>query len=237
MSRTKKVVMVIVEGSSEEEALYPALKKIGSHLNITFDVVHTDLLTSYNHDANIKNAVGNRVSELKKKRKFRTDDFLLVAHLVDTDGVFVSEDQIRIDESCTEISYSDDCIQVRDEEHRIQVLKRNTIKSEKIKQLITQTKTAGVPYFVYYFSCNLDHVIHNIQSLSQREKTNKARNFSEQHEGNISSFIDFFANDSFHVAGEYKETWSFIQEQNRSLRRFTNFFLLLEKISEKDQAE
>ena len=71
-------------------------------------------------------------------------------------------------------------------------------------------------------SCNLDHVLHNKQMSSDKEKSDDAFRFAQKYKDNLPGFIDFISNSSFSVQKSYKESWEFIKEGTNSLNRYTN---------------
>ena len=62
--------------------------------------------------------------------------------------------------------------------HLSEMKKRNLRKSGILNFLISQNNILDIPYKVYYFSCNLEHVLHNEQNLPQEEKGEFADVFS-----------------------------------------------------------
>lgn len=81
---------------------------------------------------------------------------------------------------------------------------------------------------MYYFSCNLEHVLHDEINMHDDMKRTAAIEFSESYYGKESEFIDFINNKKISVQGNYKETWDFIKEYNHSLMRYSNFHLFFE---------
>ena len=81
---------------------------------------------------------------------------------------------------------------------------------------------------MYYFSCNLEHVLHNEVNLSDELKMEYAERFSDSYYKIESAFIDFIRDEQFAVTGDYKETWEFIKLNGNSLKRYSNFHLFFE---------
>ena len=78
---------------------------------------------------------------------------------------------------------------------------------------------------MFYMSCNLEHVLHNIQNAVDNEKVNLAERLEDEYIDNPEEFVKFMSNSSFTVQGEYKETWEFIKKDLNSLNRYSNFHL------------
>ena len=222
----KTVILVIVEGESDSEALYPWLKKIGKEFNILFEITHGDVFTKKeNKGKSPRNVIGSEIAKFKQKSKIRDENILAVFQLTDTDGVFISDENIVIDQSVTKLQYTDSQILVKDTAHQDQTRKRN---DQKRTFLIALSRTAKIKksiYQIYYFSRNLEEITHNNPNLSEDDKVSEAENFSDSFVSVI-EFEKFFNNKEFAVEGDYQQTWEFITKKCNSLNRYSNFHLL-----------
>ena len=83
----------------------------------------------------------------------------------------------------------------------------------------------------YYFSFNLDHVLHGIRNLDQSLKEEYANHFSDQYESKENEFIDFILDKSPSNVKNYKESWDYIKKDLNSLSRSSNlgFFFINNK--------
>lgn len=105
-----------------------------------------------------------------------------------------------------------------------QMKRRNSQKSAILNRLIAlNTVWKIIPYSVYFFSCNIDHVLHNNPNLAENEKMAYAEQFEDQYHNCPERFVNFLRR--FAVQGNYCETWAFIKLGEHSLQRFTNFQL------------
>ena len=77
-------------------------------------------------------------------------------------------------------------------------------------------------------SCNLEHVLHNIQNAIQEEKAELSDDFLEKFVGQENDFIAFIKNPEWGVLGEYNESWKFIKQGTNSLKRYSNLGLIFE---------
>ena len=91
----RKVIIIVVEGQSDEFMLKKFLEKRYSTRRINFKVCSGDLLIK-SPNTNIRNTVGNLIKEVIKYEKFKPKDILAVIHLTDTDGCMIDEDVIEI---------------------------------------------------------------------------------------------------------------------------------------------
>lgn len=138
------------------------------------------------------------------------------------DGAYITPDRIVYSKD-KKISYTDDYILTNNVE---EIERRNIQKTLILNRLITLNKVwRTIPYSAYFFSCNLDHVLHNNSNLTRSEKIEYAKQFEDQYDAYPERFIDFLSTGSFAVEGDYVETWNFIKIEKHSLQRFTNFQL------------
>lgn len=163
-----------------------------------------------------------------------------IIQIVDLDGAFIPSSRITYGLSeCTKdtILYTEDHIETENVES---ICERNENKSNNIRQLISMDEivirpkngrnTKTVKYAVYYFSCNMDHVIHNKLNLSPQEKVQLADDFSVA----CSYSIDTFTNTIYGVAEKvkgmtYQDSWNYVMNGAESLKRNTNLNLLIDR--------
>lgn len=218
----KKILFFIVEGASDSSAVASALEKIFNSQRVTVRIVGGDITSE--KSTTPQNIISKLVAEIKNEmgKGFTAKDFAEVIQLVDTDGVFIPDENVR--EGHPDIFYGEDEIVCKDKE---KIIERNKRKSLILNKLISMPKIwKTIPYSVYFFSSNLDHVLHNNSNLPREDKDPMATDFARDYENNPEGFIEFFSNSSFSLTGEYSETWDFIRADFNSLKRYTNFNLL-----------
>lgn len=86
----KKMILVIVEGQTDADALHMYRRDVFSNHQVAVAVTRGDVTTEIGVDrSNIRSRVGDVVKRyLAGNRFLRTDDLLRVIHVVDTDGAF-----------------------------------------------------------------------------------------------------------------------------------------------------
>lgn len=222
----KKVVAVIVEGSSDESALGGILKEYFSSEEVQFKVVHGDITSDNNTTVdNVMKKINGLIESIKEKYGYQWGDFLRIIHLTDMDGVFsvdcfqsAREDAIR---------YFEDHIEAPDVEA---IKRRNVHKADILFKLYSTGNVHKISYRIYYNSCNLEHVLYNeLRDFSDEEKERLSDDFSDRYEGKVQEFIDFISEPEVAVSGSYKETWKFIEKDNHSLQRHSNMNLIFEE--------
>lgn len=172
-----------------------------------------------------------------------------IVHIIDTDGVYIDDDRVQYDPDHSKAFYGEDSILTDDPD---KIRKRNAEKIANISQLLrfqragfdiqnfhdtgmgnkATTKMVHVPYSLYYFSCNLDHVIAHERNLEDTKKVPTADAFWNSTAYDLDAFMEFLRNDPAAIRGKtYDESWSMLQEGSCSLHRLTNINLLLDDIS------
>jgi hypothetical protein len=222
--KTKKVIFFIVEGPTDEDALSTIMKGIFNDVDVKFHVVHGDITTDNSTKReNVFSKIGECIKAEMAKYGFVKKDILKVFHIVDTDGAFVL-DNIVYNNDC-DVRYFEDRIETNDIN---KIKNRNHRKSEILRCLISKGKIlASVKYSIFYFSCNMEHVLHNnLDALSDEEKICLADDFANAYNKDAEAFKTFIRNEEFAVSGNYTETWHYIMKDNNSLRRNCNLHLM-----------
>lgn len=94
MGKRKQIILFIVEGVSEEEALGLGLSRIFVDKEVHIEVTYGDVTTSPgSNSGNIKAKVGNIVRKFAGQT-YKPKDFLKVIHVMDTDGAYLSDQYI-----------------------------------------------------------------------------------------------------------------------------------------------
>ena len=222
MMAKKKIMLFIVEGPTDETSLSTVLNRIFSSDTVKFQVVHGDVLTrDFVAPDRIIAAVNEQI-KLFRGNIYKPSDFCKVVHLADTDGAFIPEDAVVAEavEGRQYPFYTDTQILTPEPAN---IIDRNARKGRNIAKLASTGRVGGIPYSFYYFSCNLDHVLHGRNNLSEAEKIACSRDFDLQYADDPNAFIRFMRDESFAVQGTYQETWAFIKQGTRSLERHSNF--------------
>ena len=228
----RKVVFVIVEGASDETALGITLNQVFDKESVHVHIMHGDITTRTGVTSqNIVAKVGNEVRAYAKSNHYKTSDFKQIIHIVDTDATYLTEEKILEDQECEELSYQDDGIHTNDVG---KVVSRNKQKSENLYRLRSCGNVWGVPYRVYYMSCNLDHVLYDKRNSTDEEKEQDSYTFAKAYKNNVEAFMNFMCKSSFSVKGDFKESWEFIEEDMHSIERYTNLPICLMEESTQD---
>lgn len=218
-----------MEGPTDEEALALVYSKLVKEHDIEFDILHTDITADENMTAKyIKEQIKKEVSDYLRKNPFiKKKDILKVVQIIDTDGAFVPRSFVRQSDA-GKTEYFATYISAKNLDRMI---RRNISKRAIVYRLMRSEEVAGFLYEIYYFSRNLEHVLHNIErDLTDDEKENLAYEIVEQYEKYPEKFLKLLYDESFHVPGTYEETWKFIMENGNSLKRYSNMSVFFEKL-------
>ena len=254
----RKIVLFLVEGRSERKALEIAISElydqVDENIEVFFPIIRTkkeerggDITSTFYldklgrkhwiHPNNIEDAIYYMfLEDFFDENKIMPKDITEIVHIVDTDGAFISEDMVQLcDKNLDKPFYTGNEIKCTNVES---IRNRNAQKSNNLNYLIgcntIKIKQKTVPYSIYYFSCNLDHFLHNSQNLDDKMKCSLANNFARDYIGIPEEFVKKISNDPRAIHGmNYAESWEYIQQGNNSLQRHTNINLLLEKLLEK----
>ncbi len=228
----KKILLVIVEGSSDETALGYVLSQIYDKEKVFIHVVHGDITTRNNTNAlNIVSKVGDEVKRFMDNNPYKPGDFKGIIHIVDMDGAFIPDDAVAYDAGCKECVYSDTWIRTDNVDG---IIKRNHQKKEVLLRLVKTGIIRTIPYKIYYMSCNMDHVLYDKPNSSDEEKENDSYEFAARYKDDIGGFLRFMCESDFSVDRDYKDSWDFIKEGLHSLERHSNLCICLKEENAKE---
>ena len=258
----RKIVLFLVEGKSDREALQIAIselfERIDDSIEVFFPIIREgeeerggDITTSLYTDKrnktwwvspkNIEEAIYRLfLEDFFDEMKIMPKDISEIIQVVDLDGAYVSDACVLLDPALTEeesplyTETSINCVGVDNIVRRNRQKRENLddLSSRKTIKIQSQTK----PYSVYYFSSNLDHFLHHNANLDYRQKVMSADRFSSEFIGDVEGFIRIISQDPGAANGmTYDESWSFIKDGTNSLGRHTNLDILLNRLLSEDK--
>ena len=222
--KTKKIILFIVEGITDEMSLSLILSKLVKDSNVQFHAINQDITADFNSNSqNIIRKIDSQVKQfLAQNTGLRKSDIKEIIHLVDTDGAFVKEECIVEDMKQEKTYYTINSIITNKKDL---ISKRNDRKGRILNKLCQINNIGKIEYKIYFFSCNLEHVLHNSQNTACYKKREYSYKFVDQYVHNEKNFVSFLSNNDFTALGDYKETWQFIKKDCNSLNRYCNFHL------------
>lgn len=224
----RKIIFVIVEGPSDDEALGVLFSKIYDKDSVYIHIMHGDITTKAGvSSSNIVSVVGNCVRQYAAQNHYRATDFKEIIHIVDMDGAYIPDSAIVEDLEAVNPVYSTTEIHV---ENPNSIINRNMRKRENINRLKSTGQIWKLPYKIYYMSCNLDHVLYGKLNSTDEEKEKDAYQFAKKYRNDIPGFLKYIKESDFAVGPDYKESWEYITQGVRSLERHTNLGICFECI-------
>jgi len=224
MPSKRKIIFIIVEGISDQTALAAIMSKLVRTENVIVEFTRGDITTEFGvSPSNIASKVGNFIKDYSKPYSYKASDYLEVIHIIDTDGAFIGNDKV-LEASVEETLYDCDSIKTPNCQ---KIIDRNQRKVENVKRLISLSKVwVSIPYSVYFFSCNLDHVLYDNANVPWEDKDRLATEFAKQYRYHPENFLTFIQDNTFAIKKTYIDSWKHIEEGENSLKRYTNINLV-----------
>lgn len=217
----KKIVFVIVEGPSDDEALGVIFSRLYNKNAVHVEITHGDMTSELSAvPGNIASKIGNLIRGYAKSNHYRAADFQEVIHLIDMDGAYIPETAVVEDLEKKKPFYTTTEIRTA---KPVQLSARNKRKRENIDRICFMHKVWGsIPYSAYYMSANLDHVLYDKLNSTDDEKENDAYAFAKKYKDHLEDFLTFISDSDFSVCSDFRESWEYIKAERRSLERHTN---------------
>lgn len=224
-----KIILFLVEGETDKTSLALTLSR--QLREVKFFVIKTDITSDCGTTTgNIIDLIKQRVEFfLSENPQFDFSDIGSIIQITDTDGIFISNDKVILDVSCEKIFYSNETIltnnvnETKDRNHRKSEILNKLFKTEYI-EFKHKDKIIKIDYKIYYMSCNLEHVLHNLPNVSdEKEKEKLSKQFRKETAENKNKLRDIVFAPTIDSPGGYNESWDYIQRSENSLKRKSNF--------------
>ena len=220
----KQVALFIVEGVNDETALALPLERLLTTEHVKFEITNGDVTSNY-YGKNIAARIGDCVKKHCEEYKYKIEDFAEVVLLTDMDGAFLDAESILKDDLYGEPYYDTDCIICNNPEMLYQ---SHVHKQQNLNRLISLPNVyRRIPFSVYFFSCNLDHVICNNANMPQNMKSSGAEAFRKRFHNDPNGLLAFFSSEGRTVGQSYYQSWEYIKEGTNSLKRCSNLSIYL----------
>lgn len=227
-----KFLLIICEGTSDRVTIYAPIKEFIKKKNISVQpyVTHGDI--ALKKGANKKSCYSELkdiINTYKNQYNLLSSDFFGVYHIIDTDGAFVASDAYAAVENGYYFDEKNGIICSSDVDKSRKI---NENKTEIYKYLMSLEKIANVNYKVLFFSRNLEHTLYDIPNCSDEDKINLSNKFEEDYKDKPDEFYNKMAECSFNVPHNYEDSWNYIMKDSNSIRRGTNFIILLDLLKQ-----
>ena len=222
MSKTRKLVLLVVEGIIDMVSLELIVPKLVLCNDVRFAITNGDITSDLSVTVqNVKEKLRKIIQRYMDQYRLNQTDLIRVAHIVDTDGAFVSDSNVvwNPDER---LLYLPDRIETSDVQG---LVRRNRHKTQLLNMLVSTPEIFRKRYDVYYFSRNIEHVLNDkAGELSNDEKMRLAEENSDRYCNSPAKFLEFISDPTIAAPGDYNETWDFVKEGTNSLHRYNNFY-------------
>ena len=227
----KKVLLFLVEGTTDSTSLGLVLSRIVESEDVRFHVLGGDLCYRYRiNRQNAARTIMRPVNSFLQRYRLRRKDILKIVHIIDTDGAFIPP--TRVFHGGNEHAYygSDKIVTLSDDSMRA----RNEHKTNAAMALSELDTVEQIPYALYYFSRNIEHVLHDrTDTLSSAEKRELSERFENEYAEDPEAFVSFICSRAVAVRGSYGQTWDYIFRGTNSLKRGTNLGLFFSSMKKK----
>ena len=154
----KKVLLFLVEGSTDSTSLGLVLSRLTESADVRFFVLGGDICYRYRiTPENAAKTIMRSVNGFLQRYRLRKGDILKIVHVIDTDGAFIPP--TRVFHGGNDHAYygKDKIVTLSDESMRA----RNEHKTAAAMALSELDAVERIPYEFYYFSRNIEHVLHD----------------------------------------------------------------------------
>lgn len=207
-------ILLIVEGILDQ-LLLNSITKLFDEKQVEIESVNGDLLKNKDFVNSYENIVSEKLS---KEKIFNLEDFNEICFVTDTDGCFIDEENIIIDENNKAIKYNDYSIICSN----TSVKEELKIKSNNIKKIINNNV-----FYIYYNSCNLEHAFGGERNNTSTEKKKFALWFTKRYYNRINDFLSLLISINHAETIDYKESWNYIIKDCNSLNSSSNIIIFL----------
>ena len=223
---TKKIILFLVEGSTDSTSLGIVMSRLLENADVRFYILGGDICYRYHiTDENAERSVMRSVNGFLQRYRLKKTDLLQIVHIIDTDGAFIPSERV-IYGGKDHATYKETSIETLSVDS---LRSRNEMKTLAAKSLFKLSQVEKIPYAFYYFSRNIEHVLHNrSDSLSSREKRYFSEIFENTYADHPEEFIQFIRSREVAVRGSYSKTWEYILRGTNSLKRGSNFGLFFD---------
>ncbi|MDG6155640.1 hypothetical protein [Lactococcus formosensis] len=236
---TKKIILVFVEGVSDDTVFNFLLENICNQQKYKTDIIGGD---PFSDDENIRKGGKTIVNEAVKgylsKNKLKAKDIEYVAFITDADGINIPREDFIVEEDSTmESNYIYDLdngiVKSKNLKCQSNILTSWERKYKKLCPLMydgitTSVNTYNIPIGIYFNSVNLEHVTQG-KILPWDEKDDAADALIDQYENNIEGLFQIFKEKT--ISENLKDSWEFLKELEWKVP-YSNVNILFEKIKQ-----
>ena len=230
----KKILFILVEGISDMISLKRSFESAFPDKKVMVEAYKGDITTQrFTTASNIEERIYEEMWYRLRQTSLDFDDVCKIIHIIDTDGAYI-EDKRVIQEESRQHPYYDPGKCVIRTRNKFGIEKRNEQKREVVDRLVDCSDLYGIPYRVFFMSCNLDHVLHGDPNIQLEMKTRKSKQFALKYKDDLAGFVRLITESPFSDAGEYQKSWNRMRFDNsglNSIRQATNLGIAFEHVN------
>jgi len=223
----KRVLLFIVEGSHDEAALALPLENLqkchSSNRLIQLGFTGGDITTKY-EARDVKKEIEKCADNYRKEYRLNKKDICQIVLLLDMDGAYIPDEAIIESDQHKKAFYNATTILHNRPELLIET---HRYKCDRLETLLALDYVwNGVPFGIYFVSCNFDHV-----ACGNANATNKgavADNFADKYNKDADGLRAFFNDPSLMLGNTYKTSWDAIKQGLNSLQRHSNMNVFID---------
>ena len=223
----KKIILFLVEGPNDETALAAPLTHFFETSTTRVEISEIQPtygdISSKDEALPMPTEVNKHLQRFLDSEGFYKEDIAAVVLLLDMDGAYIPDSAIVEDNQHSKTFYKSDQIRCMPKEKIVERNERKRRNMNHLTSLPPISKT--IPFSMYFFSCNLDHVICGEANTVNKKQAAKA--FHLKYGGDANAFISFFTCSELTLGGTYEASWAAIQQGLTSLQRHSNLNVLL----------
>lgn len=245
----RRFTIVIVDGASDVRCLKFVLSNLYERINPSLELLFFpeencaddkkgDITSKYGMTPEkIAGYISGRYIDpvLRRYGDLPPECIMEIIHVIDMDGAYIDDSSIKYDAKYQKFYYGKNEIRTAVIEH---VIKRNRDKRKNIDYLCSLScisfKEVHIPYSVYFFSSNLDHVICGDANLDRTKKFAKAKEFAKKCNDNPEQFlkaIELIPGTLLNMT--YEDSWDYIRKRgSNSINPHTNINILIRRLLE-----
>ena len=226
---TNRKILIFVEGRSDKIIIQSIISRSAKEMQGNIIVMACDFFTERRvNQQSVKKEIWKNVEYYCRRAYLDPgEDIAEIIQITDTDGCFIDSSLAMYDEEATSFRYEEDGIYSYAPE---KVIQRNLAKSGNIYRVYNCGSINGIPFKLYYMSCNLDHVLYDNRNMEDMEKVPASKKKAREIHKNPSATIQFLASVPIRLGNDYKSSWEEIFLRNESLQRHSNLSYFLDEL-------
>lgn len=236
----KKVIVLIVEGTTDETILGYFFEQLIQNNKFVIKVIAGDVFTdSRNRMLSPKAILGQQIAKIKAVNKFTDTDFICIAQLIDTDGMFIPPTDFIVNNTLNsgEKTYFYDLttrqVKVNSEKNRAKLLHLWQLKKNKVLPLTTAITYGplALPVYIFFNSLNLEHVTQDLIAPAD-QKMELSLRFIDKMQDDLANFLKFLTEKK--IGDSYLDSWTRLGHDQDWSQSKSNLIYFAELISKLD---